>query len=250
MMLQLSLAIEAYPRAKRGALEIAVIRSHARKLFDAMSPLIQTSVKGDETLKQPGATFLFGGYSWRKKSFELWSISYSKGTKTFTADPAPTLCFDQRRQKLGTRFKPRSDQLALGKILFAGDQAAAARKLLFQRISGRVLASGQPPSRIDMEPFEVVRDMLRDPALRIPPYSDTIGGAPQVVRVFQYHRTAPFAVFWPDRAGRAHLHGRPCLSYEHIDKQVIDPDTLEEVYLHARDRSNGMELDDAPDLEE
>lgn len=73
-----------------------------------------------------------------------------------------------------------------------------------------------------MEPFETVRDMLRDAK-----HSETIGGPPQVVKIYQYMSSAPLAVFWPDRtSGIVHLQGRPCLGYERIERWVLDPDFL------------------------
>lgn len=234
MMLQLSLAIDAYPKAKRGALDLSEVRSHARKLFDGMCPLIHSRVLNDDDLKLPAANFLFGGYSWRAKEFKLWQISYQKAANSFRADPAPFLCYDPFWKTFKNHFRPPPHKTAVGRVLFAGDQGPAARKLLLERLSQRA-NNETVPAKLDMEPFEIVRDMLRNSGLRDPPDSETIGGAPQVLKVFQYRSVSSFAVFWPDRQGRPHLHGRPCLGYEHIDKQIIDPDTLEEVYVHARD---------------
>jgi hypothetical protein len=73
-----------------------------------------------------------------------------------------------------------------------------------------------------MEPFEVVRDMLRYSG-----HSETVGGAPQVVKVYQYMQTAALGIFWPDKkAGQIYLQGRRCLDYERIDNWLLDPDTL------------------------
>jgi len=122
--------------------------------------------------------------------------------------------------------------MKLGDVAFAGDQAPAARKLLYQLLSVR-LGTTPPLDRISMEPFEIVRDMLRNPSLQQTECQGSIGGAPQVLKVFQYSRTASFAVFWPDRNGRPHFHGRPCLSYENLDKMCFDPDTLHSFYLSS-----------------
>jgi hypothetical protein len=103
--------------------------------------------------------------------------------------------------------------------MFAGDQAPLARTLLLARFP-----IGSRPSnlKLDWEPFEVVRDMLRDPKR-----SETIGGAPQLVKVYQYMDAAVQGVYWPSRGtGRIHLQGRPCLDYGRIEQFVFDPDTL------------------------
>lgn len=73
-------------------------------------------------------------------------------------------------------------------------------------------------------------------------HSETIGGAPQLVKVYQYMQSAPFAVYWPDkRTGKAYLQGRPCLDYEHIERWIIDPDTLE-----SESRAFSSDQRDAP----
>jgi hypothetical protein len=120
----------------------------------------------------------------------------------------------------------------LGDVAFAGDQTPAARKLLYRLISTRLLAD-PPLDRITMEPFEIVRDMLRNSSLQQVGVQGSIGGAPQLLKVFQYSRTSSFAVYWPDRNGGPHFHGRPCLSYENLDKMCFDPDTLESFYLSS-----------------
>lgn len=80
--------------------------------------------------------------------------------------------------------------------------------------------------------------MLRDP-LR----AETIGGAPQLVKVYQYMRSAPLAVYWPKKGeGPPHLQGRPCLGYERIDRWAIDPDTLiSELPLPAEEYEDAIE---------
>jgi hypothetical protein len=70
-----------------------------------------------------------------------------------------------------------------------------------------------------MEPFEVLRDMIRD---RV---DLAIGGPPQVLKVYRYLNYAPFGVYWPDRdSGRISVLGRPLLDYEECPFGVIDPD--------------------------
>lgn len=73
-----------------------------------------------------------------------------------------------------------------------------------------------------MEPLEVLRDMLREPAF------DLIGGAPQVMKVYMSSTCRPYAVFWPNKAaGSVNLLGRPLLSYEQSDYLVLDTDTMQ-----------------------
>jgi hypothetical protein len=84
-----------------------------------------------------------------------------------------------------------------------------------------------------MEPLEAVRDMLRDRTLRDFPDKDSIGGPPQMMKVFPYSQMALFAFRWSDsdEAIRPFLNGRPCLDYEKLDILCLDPDTLEATYM-------------------
>ena len=64
--------------------------------------------------------------------------------------------------------------------------------------------------------------MLRDDK-----HSETIGGGPQIVKVYQYLQSAPVGVYWPSRTSRKVIFlGRECLGYENLERPVLDPDTL------------------------
>ena len=72
-----------------------------------------------------------------------------------------------------------------------------------------------------MEPLEILRDMLRNPSYYL------IGGAPQIMKVYKYSSTKPYAVFWPNKAAATvNLIGRPLLDYEQSEYLVLDTDTM------------------------
>lgn len=171
---------------------------------------------------KPEANFLFGGYSWIKKKFELWSIRYRGPQDGFAAEPAGLVRYHPDAEKwVYTNASPREARGACARVAFGGDQALEARSRLLKLLN-RKYKNPNGFHGLDWEPFEVVRDMLRDSK-----HSETIGGAPQVVKVYQYLQTAPLAVYWPNReSGRIVLQGRPCLGYERIDRWILDPDTL------------------------
>jgi hypothetical protein len=217
MMQQLAHAISAHGPLNRGAIDVSALRTHALKIFDSMSELIASSIHlSSPTSTEPEAEFIFGGYSWIHKRFELWSFKYASHAKRFMAY-APK-CIRRveynDRLHLSLRLEGKGSRLA-GNIVISGDQAPLAERMLIERLQGRPGCD-----RLDMEPFGVVRDMLRDNK-----HSETIGGAPQVVKVYQYMKTGLFGAYWPDKNGRVFLQGRPCLGYERIDQWVIDPDT-------------------------
>jgi hypothetical protein len=110
----------------------------------------------------------------------------------------------------------------LGQIAFAGDQGPEGDRRLIYILNDRFNAA---PARfdsgaLDLEPFEVVCQMLKDPKR-----ARSIGGAPQLVKVYEHLNTQSFAVKWGD-SGEQFLQGRPLLGYENVDVWIMDPETL------------------------
>jgi hypothetical protein len=72
---------------------------------------------------------------------------------------------------------------------------------------------------LDMEPFEVLRDIIRSEAV------PSVGGPPQVVKLYEHMNAIPFGVYWPNRDScQVTILGRPLMSYEATSWRVIDPD--------------------------
>jgi hypothetical protein len=189
-----------------------------------MSSMIHTSPNisvAQDT--DPAASFLLGGYSWVKKRFELWNITFSASENRFAAHPGQWIGYSEGARKFvlsSNSFPP--EPVPSSKIAFAGDHARTSRELLGAKLTAKH-PTGKTFVGVDWEPFEVVRDLLRNPD-----HSETIGGAPQVVKVYQYMRSSPLCVQWPNRdGGKVFLQGRDCLGYENIDRWILDPDTLE-----------------------
>jgi hypothetical protein len=92
-----------------------------------------------------------------------------------------------------------------------GTAKARLSELLRER-HGRL---GHP---LDMEPWEVLVELIR--SRRHP----TVGGPPQLAKVYPYMDTQLLAVKWPSADGKLTLGGRTLLDYEKTDAQVISPD--------------------------
>jgi hypothetical protein len=217
MMLQLSEAIGSYDQARRRSQDITPLKSHILKVFDSMAEnIVKSSGVPNARDPIPKANFLFGGYSWTKKTFEIWEIFYNESQRCFEERPCGWLNYlasDKRYQ-----LQSKKGRQSLGRFAAIGDQRSPAYLSLIERL-GSVDGIVQ---HLDWEPFEVVRDMLRDVR-----HSETIGGAPQVLKVYQYMRADPLAVFWPRKqGGYANLKGRKCLGYERLGRRILDPDTL------------------------
>lgn len=224
MALQLRQAIESYEPAQRRSMDITTLKSHCLKIFDRMASLIQSSeLVSVEQNSDPEANFIFGGYCWITKSFKLWSIRYRPKEKRFVADPAKSIRYIQEAQRFAlSAANPSKRSDRIGQLVIAGDEPAVkkSKELLLSKLEAKYRK--RRLQGLDMEPFEVVRDMLRDSK-----HAETIGGAPQIIKVYQYLQTGTFVIYWPDKkSGILHLQGRPCLAYERVDKLALDPDTL------------------------
>jgi hypothetical protein len=200
LMLQMTRSIEFYPPSLNRQTDVAVVKGHTIRVFNQMRTLIHDLPTEQTRPDDPAVAFLFGGFSWRKQDFRIWKLHYDAEIDKFTFRPTN----DWSGQTYGRK-----------NVSFVGDVADDAHDRLVELLrERRKLTSGG----FDMEPFEVLRDMIRS---RDYP---SVGGPPQVAKVYRYMRTQFFAVRWPNASGIPHALGRPALSYESFDAPVIDPD--------------------------
>jgi hypothetical protein len=202
LMLQIAAALDDFPKARSRAMDLRDVKGHLVRVFNHMRDHIHDLPRGKREPDPPEATFVFGGYCWRQQEFLLWNIKYDPHIKKFTFRPIGTWRGNEARKLvvIGDYKKEFSERL---------------RALLKARSS---LVSGG----LDMEPFEVLRDMLRATSF------SAIGGPPQVVKIYRHLNATPFAVYWPDkRSKKVTIGGRPLLSYEVTQYPVIDPDTAQ-----------------------
>jgi hypothetical protein len=184
-------------------MDIHDLKGHTVRVFDHLWSHISDLPKGKEAPDPANASFIFGGYSWRKKRFAIWLLHFDKHLGKFTVGPAT-------RWRQGNYAK---------QIMFAGDYITEAKARLAALLRERdKLTTGG----FDMEPFEVLRDMIRSSEYPL------IGAAPQILKIYEFLNTQTYAVVWPQRdGGTVTLLGRPLLPYELTSSMVLDPDTLE-----------------------
>jgi hypothetical protein len=244
MMLQLSLAVQSYPAAMKRSLQPSALRTHALKIFNAMLKEIKLEqIRGNPSTIRTNASFLFGGYLWRQKEFEFWSFRYSRARNEFIPRRPMNLSVDTETNTISTDTSLKKRHRLLGHIALVGDQSKAAERLVVRRLNEK-LRDDPSLSRLRMEPFEAIRDLLRNREWRNLPDMDSIGGPPQMMKVLQYSQTASFAFMWPDSDGtiRPFLNGRPCLDYENLDVLCLDPDSFEAAYMGGG-KQTGIETD-------
>jgi hypothetical protein len=199
LMLQLALAIESHFKSRTRGMDIHLLRKHTLNVFNSMVDSIHNYTDG---MQIPDAAFIVGGYSWLYKAFDLWAIRYNLKTRAFEDHDARSV------EKYG-------------KLVVAGDRSKDALDRLMKLLHVRNHSSRTKPAnrKFDMEPFEVLRDVLREskPA-------DSVGGPPQVMKVYQHLNCRPVAVYWPSKkSGQVTLLGRTLLDYEQTDYFVLDP---------------------------
>ncbi|WP_156162572.1 hypothetical protein [Burkholderia sp. MSHR3999] len=199
VMIQAVSAVSQHQKLMSRGMNLDELKGHLLRILNSMVSLVHDLPKG--VASEPDADFLFGGWSWKASQFKIWKLHFDATKKRFDFRPST----------------PHADWG--GKVLaFAGDYRSEFMERLAKiQIERNILTSGG----FDMEPFEVLRDMLRNRSF------DAIGGAPQIVKVYKYSTTRPYAVFWPNREAKSvNLLGRPLLDYEQSDYLVLDPDNL------------------------
>jgi hypothetical protein len=186
--------IAAFEPSRERRYDLLDARGHALRVINAMI------ARGDAIYgpdpPQETADFLFGGFSAREGRFRLWRFFYVPESRCFQAEAV--------RQR---RF---------GMCRFIGDvDGPAARDL-----QGRI--GNGDTVRLDMEPLEVIRDLLRSGE------HPTIGGPPQLAKAYRHMNSEAFAVRWRStaQAGESTLSllGRQLLDYEELGVPLLDAD--------------------------
>jgi len=202
LMLQMARAIDFYPVSSDRKADINAVKNHSLRVFNQMRDLIHDFPLPQTSADDPRTGFIFGGYSWRRQQFQIWKLIYRRQTDNFGFYEMPNW-----RGQAGIKV-----------IAFAGDNIRDAHDRLISLLRERgKLEEGS----FNMEPFEVLRDMIRSNEY------PTIGGAPQVAKVYRYLQTQYFTVKWPTGQGEPYALGRPALDYEHFGAPAIDPDAPE-----------------------
>jgi hypothetical protein len=193
--------IDAFPPSRRRQSDLRVARGHALRVLNQMM------TSGDAVsggLHEPDTEFLFGGWSWEAQKFLLWRFHWSTNDHGFRHET-------QRPQRWGT-------------VRFIGDRnkedperdlVGVAKQKLYALLDER----GRVDGPLDMEPFEVLVEMLRSRSY------ETLGGPAQLLKVYRHMNAQFFGVAWPSAAGPVTLAGRQLLEYEELDIPVLDPDS-------------------------
>jgi hypothetical protein len=227
LMLQAWNAIEMYGPAKNRSMDLADLKSHLIRVFDHSRTFIGGLPRGQTVPDAPDAIFALSGYSWRTHSFHIWKLHYDASIPGFTFRPASE--WDGQD----------ADTHKMINYLGDDDAIAEAKRRLIDLLRARGKIS---TGSFDMEPFEVLRDIIRSGAF------PRVGGPIQLVKVYEHANAAPIGVLWPDREGSVSLLGRPLMAYETTSWGVIDPDTPDRARPHSSYMPHPTENDDGEAL--
>ena len=161
--------------------------------------LVDGVVLESALLEKRDTNFLLAGWSWRYQRFYIWRYYF---------DP-------NRRNYMREKVKPSSPRVH---VLFMGDAHEMARSAYKDLRRERGLTLESP---LNMEPFEVLRDLIRSGTHL------SVGGAPQVVKIYRHMNVEPFGVMWRRAPGSEPIPsygGRPLMDYEKPYYSFIDTD--------------------------
>ena len=218
-------AIELHRGSARRQVDLYEVKSVLLNALNEMLAHLSDFAVGKTDFEEPDLRFIFGGYSWKSKSFVIWKFHFNNGEREFRS--AEVVNWDG----LGTERRlliigdPSASRSAIRRAARTNDTPAEshedieaiAKKAFVDLLEARGIKNGKG---LNLEPLEVLRDLLRRDS------SLYIGGAPQIVKVYQHMNTQPFGIRWPNGDGAIAVLGRLLPRGEKLHVPVLDTDTL------------------------
>lgn len=204
LMLQAWNSINMFDPARSRSLDIHDLKGRLVRVFNHSRKFISGLPRGQKKPDKPEAIFALSGFSWKTKQFLIWKLHYDEEIERFTF--RPTVAWR------GQKDNPEKF------VSFIGDDPAieTAKSLLVANLRDN---SKIDNGSFDMEPFEVLREIIRSNRF------GSVGGPIQIVKIYEHANAVPVAVMWPNQAeGVPCVLGRPLMAYERTPWGVIDPD--------------------------
>jgi hypothetical protein len=214
---------EDYERAKSRAQDLTDMKGHMERACQAMLERVDADPKAFDWRKD--FRMLLVGYSWKFRKFYIWA-SKARNDVWKLEHPSGTA---------GAVFIGDHVKMAL--------ETHARRTRLGDRRSARHEGGRRRNVALDWEPLDTIVEMIRKPEF------DTIGGAPQVVKVYRHLNTAQYAIEWE---GALTLRGRRLLDYEHTQRLVLNLETKRTLrtWRHLPKPEDSTEIDENIDAGE
>jgi hypothetical protein len=206
MMIQIKNSIESHQKLITRGLDICDARGHFVRLMNQMRESLSEIEVYNQEAAIPSTTFIIGGYSWKTKKFKIWTMMYDEDEERFV--------------------QAKARKIYGNPIAIIGDDVEEIRIELQRKLREK---KKRGEMGFDMEPFEVLRDKIRGGT------NDSIGGPPQLAKVYEHMNVMPYGVFWPNKVSRTiTLFGRTLMGYEIIRYPILDPDSLETSEMKTR----------------
>ncbi|MEB8474496.1 hypothetical protein [Acidithiobacillus ferriphilus] len=202
ILLQLLNATNNYKKSLTRELDVTELIPHIIKIINDMRTSIYDTPKGSYVDDSNEFSMIFAGYSSIKKSFYIWRIYYNKNANSFN-------CCNIMRN--------HGDQ----KVVFIGDNVNDAYIRLNKIMTDNGKTYGHKKHRktkyAELEPLDVLVDMITDPLFT------SIGGPPQMVKIYPYANVLPVNFFWPkNNPQKITNFGRNLLGYESTQYATMD----------------------------
>ena len=188
-VLQVLSTIASYRGSQRRSLDITQLTPHLVQVLNYMVSIAE----GPLAEAAPACEFILGGWSWRLGRFRAYNIVYEDAAKRFVSFAA------NRAPKVIGGLEASSVYSTIGDAGHAATSRMAAER------RGAALP-------LDMVPLETIA------SLSLSPKFHSVGGPPQVMKVYRHMITETFAVQW---AGSETISGRPLLPKENHDLRVF-----------------------------
>lgn len=181
------------------------ITDFRRNVLDIANRCLIEEQEPEGSPNGPDFNMILAGYSWRKKRFYIWEIRYEKrlGKMNYTT--------------------PKT----IKKTLFAviGDNVAEIRQKIFQRLENDKV---KDRGLVDMQPLDVLMDEINDNSLK----TRSIGGYPQMVKIYPFMRVLPIGFRQLKKGKRIISYaGRPLLDFEIFPYPIYDLDEKKFMYM-------------------
>lgn len=205
IVLQTIAAIDSFGPSRRGHHDLRATRGHVLRTVNEMMLSGSAATGGwhDITFE-----FLFGGWCWQEGEFLLWRLFWSVPEARLKHEPI--------------------GRSPAGRVKFIGDRGhgeqdsslkvVSAAKNRLSELLREKYGTLDLQTRLDMEPWTVLVERIRSGE------HPTLGGPPQLAKVYRSMNSKVFSVLWPDRHGDRTLLGRKLLGYEVVEAPVLDPD--------------------------
>jgi len=198
LIAQISSYVESFINLRERVIDLA-------DAYDLIIEMLNESLSfiskpADPSLRVPDCSFIFAGFSSRRRDFIIRRITFNPNRQKFEGFAA---------RQIGGEF-----------ISLIGDKAPVSA--LARRLSGRQKMGRNIDFKLGMAPAEEFFDILSSETF------DDIGGAPQVAKVYQNMSQMHFGVYWPPDLPtdqqRIYLRGRRLGKYDVLDHPwVYDP---------------------------